>query len=407
MNSPEIHQQGGIYQLTWQEGIAAQVTRLREHRDGRVTAELTVTTSLPGYQPYLAQSLFNLSSIRSRTEMAKTLTGRCSVIGWEEALEQLCFIILQMLRRGEPIKEIWTSDDIRPLQYLLYPLIPLNMPTTIYGEGGTGKSYLALLFATCVQLPWYDNPLCLKPREAPTNVIYLDYESDEDEIAWRLKCLKKGMGLPELQLQYRHCSIPFADDLETIQQAIVETKTKAIIVDSLGVACGGDLNSAETANRFNNALRQVNVTSLLLTHTAKDITVKRKTIFGSVYFYNNARSVWEVRKSQEPGGNEIHLGLYNTKFNPGKLHPPIGFKVEFGEDYSIFSPEDIREVPELARSLPLRTQIIGLLNQGKMPVKDIADELDASESSIRTILNRDKKNFVKAGKEWALLSWQS
>ncbi|MQY55713.1 MAG: hypothetical protein GH152_00570, partial [Dehalococcoidia bacterium] len=122
MNQPKIQQQGGIYHLTWDEGIEAQVAKVREHRDGRITAELSVTTSLPGYKPYLlGRSLFNLLAIRSRVDMAKNLKERCPEIEWEEALEQLCHIVLEDFHRGEPVTEIWTTDDIKPPEYLLYP----------------------------------------------------------------------------------------------------------------------------------------------------------------------------------------------------------------------------------------------------------------------------------------------
>ena len=65
---------------------------------------------------------------------------------------------------------------------------------------------------------------------------------------------------------------------------------------------------------------------------------------------------------------------------------------------------DLRGIPELAKGLPLKEQIIGLLKHGKMEAGGIAEELETKENTIRAILSKHKTIFVKIDKEWGLLS---
>jgi len=125
----------------------------------------------------------------------------------------------------------------------------------------------------------------------------------------------------ELTLTYRHCALPLAEDLNEIRRIVLEGDIKLIIVDSLGAACGGDMNSAEVATRFFSAIRQLPVTPLLISHVSKEVE-KEKTPFGSVYFYNYARNVYQLRKHEEE--DEITLGLWHKKCNFTKKNPPYG-----------------------------------------------------------------------------------
>ena len=54
---------------------------------------------------------------------------------------------LDHYRAGEPILIVGNGDTPISTNYLLYPFLIEKQPTLIYGEGGTGKSYLALFIA--------------------------------------------------------------------------------------------------------------------------------------------------------------------------------------------------------------------------------------------------------------------
>ena len=51
----------------------------------------------------------------------------------------------------------------------------------------------------------------------------------------------------------------------------------------------------------------------------------------------------------------------------------------------------------------MKDRIIGVLDNGKRSVTDLADELDTKENAVRTTLNRHKDTFVKVGNDWGVL----
>ena len=277
---PTLTELPGRLNLTWEEDvkIAISVSRCREHKDGRVTGEIQVASTAQEPPAHLHRAQFNFSSSAARAALAKSMKAQAPDVDWTEILEQLAFYTLEWLRQGEPTEEIWTTEEIQPPEYLLYPIMPSNQPTLIYGDGGVGKSLLALMFSLVIELPWHDNPFRLRTLERTTNVLYLDWETDRQETAWRLKCLQRGLGLPDIWINYRRCTLPLADDIEGIRKAL--SGSNVIVVDSVGAACGGDLNSAEVAIRFFGALRQLDVTSLLISHISKDQLSKKKTAYG-------------------------------------------------------------------------------------------------------------------------------
>jgi len=192
MNKPEISHIPGACKFYWyDERLHCLVENISRGREGYYTAQITFTTEAPGFAPFLHQSVFNLHALRSRKELANHLKTVYQYADWNEVLEQVCFHTLRLLREGEPAVTVGGGKERRERRYLLYPLLPLNLPTLIYGEGGVMKSYLALFIGLTVQggieeLQW-------RPQQG--NVLYLDYETDEDEIDYRDKNYKGRHGL--------------------------------------------------------------------------------------------------------------------------------------------------------------------------------------------------------------------
>lgn len=406
MNKPDIEEGAGFYHFRWpDQHIYIDLKRVRDHRDGRTTGEVTIATDAEGRSTLLHRASFNLSSTETRVKLGKLLGQRFPEADWEALLETFCYLALERIRQGEPAVELWTTQEsIEAPQYLLDPVLPIDKPTIIFGEGGIGKSILALVFAMCITLPWHTNTLGLAVSEGPRSGLYLDYETDRGEIGWRMKCLKVGLGLPDFYINYRRCTLPLPDELEDIQRVIAETKSKWIIVDSLGAASGGNLNEAETAIRFFAALRSLKTTSLLIAHTSKEHLGKERHVFGSVFYFNSARSVWELRQVQEVGEDEISLGLYHRKSNVARLHSPLGFKILFREGAYLVEKQDLSEVPELQRGLSTQAQILQMLRHGSMKVGDLKEELDVTDNAIRLALQKLKRadKVVKVGNEWGL-----
>lgn len=409
MSRPQITKKIGGYLFDWQEEkIAINVNHIRTNSDGEIKGEISVTTTLPGYAPHLHQARYNFSSSRSRSELNKQLSSVCKEVEWQGILEQLSVYTTENVRAGEPVLELWPNADATPPEYLLYPFIVKNYPSILFGDPGSFKSNLSILFMAIMSIPWKENPVNLIAPNRMVKGIYFDWETDSATINWQMTCFQNGMDIPIFPISYRRCALPLADDVEQIAKAIYDSNAEVSIIDSVALACGGELNEAGTVLRFFSALRSLNTTSLLLAHTSKDQQTKKKTIYGSIFFEAQARSVWEIRKVQEAGDNEIDLGLFNRKPPPfQKIHKPLGYKVRFEDTQTIVSPQEPKTVAEFIERMGTQDRIVALLRGGAMSAQEIMEQLEISRANVDQALKRirDKGLIIPVGdKKWGLVA---
>jgi len=402
MKQPDVKSRPGLYQLVWPDyNVGMQFSRLHDSH-GAVTADLEVRSMVPGIESNLHYSRLTLTSAPAQEKIAKRLDEQMNTINWNIAMNQACMIVMQLHRKGEPAKPLTTDQAIRPPKYLVWPVLPENHPSIIFGDGGTGKSRFALVLALCLLTGWDDNPFGLKLAPGQRPVLLLDWETDEDTALWELQRLQNGLSRPHCQMHYRRCSFRFIDDLPQIQELLNNIEPALVIIDSIGPAVTGDLNLTEGALALMTALRQLNVTTLSIAHTSKT-EGQNKTVFGSRFFQNLARSVWEVKKHQEVGDDELSMGVFCRKANLSQIFKPLGFRFNFFDDDGVVvSREQVKDLPELSKELPLRDQIAGILNRGPMTVQDIAEELEKSPESVRTQFSRHKDMFTRVGDRWGL-----
>lgn len=379
--------------------IRITLDRFRDSGRSGATAELHVTTTAPGYQPHLTQGQLNLVAMNTRSSFSKRLKELYPEANWDEILETVCVLGLRHLRQGEPVLRLTVDADIPAPIHRLSPLVYDGLPTVLFGPGGTGKSYLALFCAMLVEHGGWEANLCGLPGPA----LYLDYESDFADLVSRAKRIRNGhQKLIGVEPLYRRCHIPLADDLPAIQRLVADSDIRFLVIDSLAAACGMELERAETAIRFFNALRSLRVASLILAHVAKNS--EEKTIYGSVFFSNFARSVWEMKKAQEAGEHITRVGLYHRKTNLGPLQQPLGFKLHFGEAFSLEST-DLNDEPSLAESLPLASRIKGTLKSGAKSAKELSEELGVELPQVKARLSDGLLKWsTKVGEgKWGLL----
>jgi hypothetical protein len=337
-------------------------------------------------------------------DVAEYLAQRINELDWHSMLEQARFLVVTQYRQGEPTVNVGTLPEVEKPKYRLFPLLLDSEANMIFGPGGSGKSKLACFIALIVQsgVPI----LNLKPTKG--NVLLLDYETSQYETDNNLKMLKRGMKFNgELQIAYRFCSQPLFLDIPHIQRRVTETSTDLVIVDSVGGACGGEPESAEVVLKYFMSLRSLRVTTLSIDHVAKK-SDGAPSPFGSVYKYNSARQVFEVRKAQEAGESELTIGLYHRKCNTGKLLRPFGYKFSFGEDGNVLaiSKTDMRDEPELSAGLSLRERMIGiLLRSGGMTADELAEETGSPLGSVKAKLSKFKGNdFIMLGDgKWGVI----
>ncbi len=375
------------------ELLRCDLSRFHDHRDGRATAEASFFHQNGTGTILIHQTDINLKAQRQRT-LCEELTERHPG-EWAAKLDDICNRALIWLRRGDPVVTVASDGPLVPTRFLINPILPLGKPTILLGLGGAGKGQLAVALCTIVGLPWIDNPLRLRVLDQVTPSLYLDWEEDEAEITRRLKLLVVGHNLPYFHFQYRHCHGALANDIEQIQNLVFEGKYGLLVVDSLGLACGGDL--MDGAIPFFDAIRRLNVTTLIVAHPAKNrLPGAKATTYGAAFFDNYSRSIWEVRSAKSNDGNTVDIALHHNKANNSRLFKPLGIQITYTPDEANPGADkamtlrrfDPMGTPELTESMTISERILGLLKRGPMEKTDIVEELGTAEPTTRTALNR-------------------
>jgi hypothetical protein len=249
---------------------------------------------------------------------------------WFTIVNQITTICLSKIRDGEQI--VWLNDSVgfnRP-EYLVHPLFIKNNPNIIYADRSSAKSLFMNLISIMLSLGVDAYGLYIGKEH---NVLFLDWENDPETTGWQRNCLLKGFGFSNFETPYLHLSQPLAKCLPQIQKKISEVNADTAIIDSLGVAVGGNLNDSEPAMNFFSALRQLPITPLIIAHTAKDKNNPHKTVYGNAFYENLSRSIWEASKLQSQGAKELKLSLYQRKTPPfNGYQNPLGFRFLFKGD---------------------------------------------------------------------------
>ena len=384
------------------EGIIVELKRFNTERHN-LYAYVTVQVDLQKYphmeRKHILMERQNLSSGRSKNDLVKTLSSRIDLENWQGIVETVCYRSIQRHWEGADPILIGERPKRTEIPYLLYPVIRKDAPCILYGPSGIGKSYVTLYLSALVQHNISVGPFI--PQQA--NVLYLDWESGEDDLNERLQALNKGLEI-ETQMYYRYCHLPMVDDTETIRQLIVEYDIGLIVVDSKGAAMGGNINEAKETMGLFNAIRSFGVTSLIIDHVAKE---KNSGPIGSVYSVNEARNVWEMmaNNSQTMGERGIsRIGLYHRKTNVGKRYGDIGLEFGFTNDDNLIIDKvtvnecDVKDDPVTRKGASVVEQIIGVLKANishdfdgtghyqTMTSEEIAETLDIKLNTIRTRL---------------------
>jgi hypothetical protein len=416
---PQIYDMPGGWRFFWPiEHVQITVKRLSDDRRNQTTsAEIRVESLDPIAEGHIHQARINLTSTQAKNGLAKQLAEANDAIDWKTIVEALCFQTLELHRQGEPLQMIGDLPLAGGAKYRLRPICPEGMPALIFGEGGTGKSFIALLAAILVQSG--RTALGLRPTQG--NVLYLDYETSKETQNERVKALCAGLSLPEMQIAYRYCYHPLAEDIETIQDMVSDKTITFLIVDSLGPACGGDPNEAELAIRMFNALRQLRISSLLIDHVAKhQLDGQKASPYGSVYKTNLARSVWQIIPSTDKGAFHTKVGLFHRKVNFGPLRKDgLGFGMTYQNDESEqllsvhIETTSVLDDTILSQHVKLKDRIEACLAGRRMTLDQMAVELDLLNEKqeidkdkrevLRVTLQNNKGHaFNKLGDEWCL-----
>lgn len=356
--------------------IRIKLRNVRLHRDGELTAAIWVFTPEGRLLPY--SGVINLASAQTRERLARFLEDRYPLGSWVKHLDAVYTELFARISEGEPAVEIVADGQPRAVAYVVRPLLPENEVSIIYGWGGVGKGWLALLLARAV-VTGMEPPGLPVTVEKSGQVLYLDYETSEAELRrrWNLVCGAAGH-----KLVYRRCVRPIPEDIDFLTGLVEEANPALIIIDSAGLAAGGDLNSPDSPITLFQALRQLKRTILLIAHAPKNAF--DATVFGSAFFTNLARNVWELRAETEPGTHELTLALVHRKSNVSALQPPIAFALYIGDTVEV-RPTSVDLAP-VARST--RQEVLEALKAGPLTTKALAEATGLPVSTVRPALRR-------------------
>lgn len=393
--------------------IEMTVDRLNRSR-GELHGELAVSCALPGTRSvdgHLHSARFNLSGGTTRTTLARILAKRANTddVDWEDLLEDFCRRVMAAEREGDPVESVGALPIPVGESYRLEPLLPQDQVTILYGDGGTGKSTLAVAMSVSVQ----EGVALIEhwtPRKAP--ILYLDWEAGRASINRRVRGVAMGAHIPRVvTIDYMNCRrrgalYSFAED---VARLVDQRGYGLVVVDSVGMAAGtgGEGSDAnESAIRLFSAFGYLGTTVLAIDHINRadaDTQSKRSRPYGSIYKSNLARATFELRRTKTATGSV--LGLYHTKANDSDLLPPQPISVAYGDQGEI-RYERLDSMPvALTESLSLLDRITALLSREHMSSEAIADELDHEKRRVEALLYKYKSRFNRLPSgAWEILS---
>lgn len=397
-NRPRVRAEQGIYTVTV-EGVAQlEFDLTTDRRTGETHAELTVyATDAVNLGKLLHRGRLNLLSGDRRERLAKYLSSRTAEQGvdWSDVLEQVVAAVVALYREGEPA--ILLRDAPEPPSAgapLMPPILAAEGSTILFGDGGSLKSYSALALAASLHTGRE-----LIPGMTPTatrRVGFLDWEWSAHVHRRRLARLWPAVAGELPDLVYVACRLPMREERDRLRRTIREHRLEYLVIDSVGLAAGGEPESAEVAVQFFAALRELGLDALLVAHVTKqDAKGGADRPFGSAYWHNSARSTWYA-KARHVGDHGVTLGLYHRKANDGPLARPFGLHVAFGPDRTTFEAGTLEDAPDLAAEIPLKVRMTDLLAAGALPLHEIAETLDAQLEAVKKAVQRDAgRRFVK------------
>jgi hypothetical protein len=144
-----------------------------------------------------------------------------------------------------------------------------------------------------------------------------------------------------------------------------------------------------------NALRSLGATRLAVGHvnrSDRDKPGANQTTFGSIFWRNMTRSMWQLQASgDQPANGEIAFALHHRKSNNEQRERwPLGFRYHFetGGGPITIEAHDVTAGDDLAVGATHQQRIREVLKRGQMTVSGIGSALGISPAIVRTTLNR-------------------
>mgnify|MGYP003143913148 CR=1 FL=1 len=357
MSKPIVQSTGSKIYLTWEsDGIKMVVRKISDKSSTGLTGEVLIE--------YLPQKIIdtnlgnhlmirkiNLTSQQSLNTIIKALREMTDDyfpdIDWPRIMEQLVVNVSKYKGGNMESVLIGNTPVVNEEKHYIFPFIRKNAINIIYGAGGSGKSYLSVLFGLLVQSG--KSYAGLAPDKG--NVFYIDWESDPEDLNERLRAVKKGLvevhpDIADIEFLYYRAKDKFVNEEDTIADMIVENDIKLIIIDSFGGALAGEINDSEASMQLANCLRSLGVSILGIDHVSKG---NSNSPIGTVYKVNLARNLWSVTSKVDEINNQMEVVLKHTKTNSKKENPRV-FNMKFHIDEQAYNITDKVSIESLSNN---------------------------------------------------------
>ena len=411
----------GIYTTDIEEFLVKIVfERMVDGDNGAIWSEAKVHVQFEDQPrsviPPTRTNLMNASKAGSGWKgLIQALDDLASTVRWEEAVAEAVEHAIEVFRTGELERALTIEATDRGHPFLLEPFIASTGVSVFFGEGGTGKSMIALAMAVAVASghPIFGHP----PREVGP-VVYFDYEDDHEVHEERLAAILEGTGTTlKHPIYHRPLVAKVSQSQASMRRAIGERDAKLAILDSIGMGRGGNANTAEDTIRMFRGLRSLGIPVLAIDHVSKEDKRSGELIspYGSVYTINSARLLWGAVVAKELSGEtDKYLNLANTKSNRTSLHPPIGLSMHYAnvenkehrtrwlsalefKTYDRWWEQDIPDAWDLIRNHML------VNDEMKWTIKELALALDLEATTVEKSIQRHQSSLerTKVGRAYA------
>lgn len=321
---------------------------------------------------------------------------------WIQLVEAVTFEISARESMPTPVTDLAVAQPVEVIPHLIPFLLPEKRATILYGPGGTGKSMIAVCTAVAVA----SGGTLLGWECQQGEVLFLDWETEEGDIAGRARKAAKGMGLPATPtIHYMNMIHPLSHRMSEVARVVAQHDVRLVIIDSVGMASSAQRDGAdasEGAVRFFRGLRELGVASLLIDHVTGEDMKRASTPkpYGSVYKYNAARNAFEVRLREDTIiGNHV-VGLIHQKSNLGPRHADVEIEFDYSPDAVRMRRRGVIEGPAISdRILEALTggpithgRLTDVLNHMGEPVSEVTVRI-----AVRTLVQEGHVMVNRAG----------
>lgn len=294
------------------------------------------------------------------------------------------------------VVKAWEAAEPAARLFVVEELLPALAVTILYGDGGQGKSLLAVYLAILIAL---GRSFAGRAVQRSRSVLYMDGELDATEFLRRAYRVARGMELegPPAGLHYWQLPGPLSDPkvLALAGEVVEACGADLVVLDSLTVSTYGlDIKEAGDTTAVIKGVERWGATVLAIDHQRAPqagVNLSSYRPFGTTFKFNLARSVLQLVKAE--GGGVV---LRQTKSNFGPLAEPVNLSLDFTADavrFEVIESGDDR-MAGIQEHLPAAERVLCALAecgaQGDSP-EGLAKALNMAEKTVRNYLSAHRR----------------